>query len=373
MIFWWVEPKAEVSFDKWNVLEKQDTRMYTGSTARPLTVSRSTIVFRGTDPTLDVDRTPWCIPPGCRPPPPSRPQWSCDQWCLLGSQPLSLGRQKEWHTLVKILPCSILRLRPVINSKRLSRPTCFVTVAVAWWRTRNSCLALPRTWTRRWWTRSWSRAPTSSSPTTSPYSILDWLKVHTFEFSCHVMSRQLSSSLTFSLEFKFRLVSIYLRLLVYIVYYLCKFSVGNLDQWLQVDWYWSTGMGTMRPVLIYLQTLVRNWNSRGKFKLKLSCSGSTVLYKIGGSCTPVFEVEFITWVWVQATAETAFCCGLVVWFPGSVKALKSVYPYLAMAKWTFLPWPRELWVDWFQCLNWTRGSDYSWTQKQVANSNSKTG
>ena len=47
-----------------------------------------------------------------------------------------------------------------------------------------------------------------------------------------VMSRQLSSSLTFSLEFEFRPVLIYLQLLVYNVYYLCKFSLRNLDQWL---------------------------------------------------------------------------------------------------------------------------------------------
>ena len=42
--------------------------------------------------------------------------------------------------------------------------------------------------------------------------------------------------------------------------------------------------------------------------------------EIGGSCTAEVEFEFTTWVWVQATAETAFGRGLVVRSPGSVKA-----------------------------------------------------
>ena len=92
-----------------------------------------------------------------------------------------------------------------------------------------------------------------------------------------------------------------------------------------------------------------------------------------GSCTAEVEFEFTTWAWVQATAETAFCGDLVVWSPGSIKALnqsthnslghcrnvhlavaghcrKFILPWPATAEWTFRQWPRELWVDWFNAL-----------------------
>ena len=124
---------------------------------------------------------------------------------------------------------------------------------------------------------------------------------------------------------------------------------------------------------------------------------------ICGSCTAEVEFEFTTWAWVQATAEMAFCGGLVVRSPGSVKALnqsthnslshhrnihsamashgrKFILPWPAMAEWTFRRWPRELWVDWFNALTepgdrTTRPpqnavSAVAWTQAQVVNSNS---
>ena len=124
---------------------------------------------------------------------------------------------------------------------------------------------------------------------------------------------------------------------------------------------------------------------------------------IRGSCTAEVEFEFTTWAWVQATAETAFCGGLVVWSPGSIKALnqsthnslghcwnvhsavaghcrKFILPWLATAEWTFRQWLRELWVDWFNALtepgDWTTRplsnavSAVAWTQAQVVNSNS---
>ena len=122
-----------------------------------------------------------------------------------------------------------------------------------------------------------------------------------------------------------------------------------------------------------------------------------------GSCTAEVEFEFTTWAWVQATAETAFCGGLVVWSPGSIKALnqsthnslghcrnvhlavaghcrKFILPWPATAEWTFRQWPRELWVDWFNALTEPRDrttrplpnavSAVAWTQAQVVNSNS---
>ena len=125
--------------------------------------------------------------------------------------------------------------------------------------------------------------------------------------------------------------------------------------------------------------------------------------KSRGSCTAEVEFEFTTWAWVQATAETAFCGGLVVRSPGSVKALnqsshnslghrRNVHsavaghgrmnfrPWPAMAEWTFRRWLRELWVDWFNALTepgdrTTRPpqnavSAVAWTQAQVVNSNS---
>ena len=122
-----------------------------------------------------------------------------------------------------------------------------------------------------------------------------------------------------------------------------------------------------------------------------------------GSCTAEVEFEFTTWAWVQATAETAFCGGLVVRSPGSIKALnqsthnslghcrnvhlavaghcrKFILPWPATAEWTFRQWPRELWVDWFNAFTepgdqTTRPlpnavSAVAWTQAQVVNSNS---
>ena len=99
----------------------------------------------------------------------------------------------------------------------------------------------------------------------------------------------------------------------------------------------------------------------------------------------------------------AFCSGLVVRSPGSIKALnqsthnslghcwnvhlavaghcrKFILLWLATVKWTFRQWLRELWVDWFNALTepgdqTTRPlpnavSAVAWTQAQVVNSNS---
>ena len=78
-------------------------------------------------PSIQTSSTPGCRPPGCRPtgcrphlhahPPP----WSCDLWCMLGSQPLH--QLTEWHTGVKTLPCPKLRLR-----------TVKIWASVPWWR-----------------------------------------------------------------------------------------------------------------------------------------------------------------------------------------------------------------------------------------------
>ena len=121
------------------------------------------------------------------------------------------------------------------------------------------------------------------------------------------------------------------------------------------------------------------------------------------SFTLEVEFEFTTWAWVQTTAETPFCGGLVVRSPGSVKALNqsthnslshrqnvhsavaghsrmNFRPWPAMAEWTFRQWLRELWVDWFNALTepgdqTTRPlqnavSAVAWIQTQVVNSNS---
>ena len=100
---------------------------------------------------------------------------------------------------------------------------------------------------------------------------------------------------------------------------------------------------------------------------------STKCDSIWPSTRVSFTLEFTTWAWVQATAETAFGSGLVVRSPGSVKALnqsthnslghcqnvhlavaghcrKFILPLPATAEWTFWQWPRELWVDWFNAL-----------------------
>ena len=131
----------------------------------------------------------------------------------------------------------------------------------------------------------------------------------------------------------------------------------------------------------------------------ISCSASARC----GSCTAEVEFEFTTWAWVQATAEMAFCGGLVVRSPGSIKALnqsthnslghcrnvhlavaghcrKFILQWPATAEWTFRQWPRELWVDWFNALTepgdrTTRPlpnaiSVVAWTQAQMVNSNS---
>ena len=61
-------------------------------------------------------QTPRCRPPGCWPPrcrpPGCRPPWSCDQWCILGSQP---------SPPVKTLPCPKFRLRAVITALKAGK------------------------------------------------------------------------------------------------------------------------------------------------------------------------------------------------------------------------------------------------------------
>ena len=59
------------------------------------------------------------------------------------------------------------------------------------------------------------------------------------------------------------------------------------------------------------------------FTFTIHLRSSVYFYVIHGSCTAEVEFEFPTWAWVQATAKTAFCGGLVVWSPGSVKALNQ--------------------------------------------------
>ena len=89
------------------------------------------------------------------------------------------------------------------------------------------------------------------------------------------------------------------------------------------------------------------------------------------ACNPPSPPTFEQTDWqqtpVKALPSRNYSCGWILYSRGRVwvhhLSLSSghrqngILRWPAMAEWTILQWLWELWVNWFQCFNWTRGSD----------------